>query len=165
MPTLHTTKLSTCTLACPHPTRNPQLSMHVQDNPHLKLSYTIEMLANTNQNYKMREARNDTVWTLCCLCHKVKMIWKLLTWHCCNSSQAAGCRSWFVGMNLHNNSVPHYMWSVVCEVDLQRSREGRGHVHRGSSCCNCRYLSCRSTCEESDMYPSFAVMILILVCN
>ena len=75
------------------------------------------------------------------------ILYELFTWHCCNSSQAAGCRSWFVGVNLHSDSVPHNMWSVVCKVDLKRIRRGRGCDHWGRRC-NCGCVRCSETCQE-----------------
>ena len=80
--------------------------------------------------------------------HKIPL-WKLLTWHCCNSSQSAGCRSWVVCMNLHSNSVPHNMWSVVCKVDLKRIGRGWSCDHCGC-CCDCGCVWCSSTCQKID---------------
>ena len=86
-----------------------------------------------------------------CAWHKngvLMTLYKLFTWHCCNSSQAAGCRSWFVGVNLQSNSVLHNMWSVVCQVDLKRTKWGWRCDHRGCPCCDCRWFRCSNTCQE-----------------
>ena len=87
-----------------------------------------------------------------CACQKrgivVMILYKLLTWYCCNLSQAAGCRSWFVGMNLHGNGVLHNMWSVVCKVDFKRIRGGWGCDHWGWHC-DCGCVWCSGTCQEN----------------
>ena len=81
-------------------------------------------------------------------------LWKVLTWHCCNSSQSASCRSWVVSMNLHSNSVPHNMWSVVCKVDLKRIRRGWSCDHWGCRC-DCGCVWCSNTCQENDKCTQF----------
>ena len=89
-----------------------------------------------------------------CACQKhgiVMILYKLFTWHCCDSSQAAGCRSWFVGVNLHSDSVPHNTWSVVCKVDFKRIRGGWGCDHWGRGCAyGC--VRCSGTCQEKVTY-------------
>ena len=97
---------------------------------------------------------NETCMVMQILVHGIKMVF---LWHCINCLHGivatrpkrqvaeAGLLVWTCTVTVFSTTCA---WSVVCKVDLKRTRWGWHCDHRGCPCCDCRWFRCINTCQE-----------------